>query len=57
MADRVPHIDWFLAYSGQLHQIVTSTLSVAEVGFAEIESQGGCSATMSSRESMPLALR
>jgi predicted nucleic acid-binding protein len=40
MAERLPHIDWFLDNSGKVHQIVTSTLSVAEVAFAEIEKRG-----------------
>ena len=45
--DRLPHIDWFLENSGKAHQIVTSTPSVAEVAFAEIEKRGGIIATTS----------
>lgn len=41
VVDRLPHIDWYLKNSGKVHQIVTTTLSVAEVAFAEIEKNDG----------------
>jgi hypothetical protein len=50
LVDRLPDIDWFLEKSGKDHQLVTSTLSVAEVAFAEMEKRGGAlSATVEDR--------
>lgn len=39
--DRLPHIDWFLDRSGTEHQIITSTFTIAEVAFAELEKTQG----------------